>query len=477
MSRPLPLGLAAPVFAMAPMVTQSDRAFRKLVRAHGCTVCYSEMLMADKFATSEEYRQAAFGAGIEVDDHPLIVQFAANDPDVLLAAALRAQELGVDAIDINLGCPQWKAKVGRYGAWLAADMSAWPLIQSMVSACHASQDLRIPVTCKIRLQSTLEATIEFASLLEKAGCAMLAVHGRQLCSAKHRRTGAADLSSVCAVRKALSIPVLSNGNVKCAADIHTNLSKSKCEGVMVAEQLLRDPALFQRVGSGNAGIASVDLVDEYLSHSLQLDAGCSCEQFTVWDSRNVDVVLNHMRSMLAGAVGKEMAVEPGTVVLFEDATIKANARHLVDWWRMQKASTVAEAAECYKARRDTLLKVIPPLPEGWEEYFDASSNKNYYHRAVTGETTWKRPVPSRKEQLKHVARSSTLKCMAPEDDFVSDMTSPDRLEVASDKLYCIELLSQVVSWLCMMIWWCSQDALRRVGRYQRSRKIVTGKGD
>ncbi|CAE8729924.1 unnamed protein product, partial [Polarella glacialis] len=133
-ARVLPLGLKAPVRAMAPMVTQSDRAFRRLVRAHGCTLCYTEMLVAKEFAESGAYRQNALGDGVREDDHPLVVQFAAglDHKDWLLAAALAAQEMGVDAIDVNLGCPQRRAREGGYGAWLAADVEAWPAIAAMI---------------------------------------------------------------------------------------------------------------------------------------------------------------------------------------------------------------------------------------------------------------------------------------------------------------------------------------------------------
>jgi len=70
----------------------------------------------------------------------------------LLAAALEAQTLGADGVDLNLGCPQARAREGNYGSWLAADPANWPLIASMVRACSESAALTIPITVKIRLQ-------------------------------------------------------------------------------------------------------------------------------------------------------------------------------------------------------------------------------------------------------------------------------------------------------------------------------------
>ena len=82
------LKLRRPIYCMAPMVGQSDRPFRLLCRRHGTTLCYSEMLMADEFAASAAYRLEALGD--RVRDHPLIVQFAANEPDAFARAAVAA---------------------------------------------------------------------------------------------------------------------------------------------------------------------------------------------------------------------------------------------------------------------------------------------------------------------------------------------------------------------------------------------------
>lgn len=103
----------SPILAMAPMVGQSDYPFRKLVRLHGATLCYTEMWMASQFHSSERYRIQALGkCGVRDDDHPLIVQLAANNPDDFAKAALAAQNLGADGVDLNLGCPQ--RRVSQY---------------------------------------------------------------------------------------------------------------------------------------------------------------------------------------------------------------------------------------------------------------------------------------------------------------------------------------------------------------------------
>lgn len=297
---------------MAPMVKQSDRAFRALVRAHGCTLCYTEMFMADQFAADASYRCRALGSGVEASDRPLFVQFAANDPETLRRAALAAQAMGADGVDINLGCPQRRAREGRYGAWLANEELSWPCIAEMVRVCTNCPELRIPVTCKIRLQHTLTATIKFASLLEEAGCALLTIHGRKLIVGKSKaREGPADLGAVAAVRAALRrMPVFTNGNVRSPWDVVKNLEQTHCEGIMCAEQLLKDPALFERAAALAQGEGlrreplAAELVDEYLGYCCDFDGEDDAHCFSTWGASNGHVIREHvgrMRSELGPA--------------------------------------------------------------------------------------------------------------------------------------------------------------------------------
>ena len=104
------LKLRRPIYCMAPMVGQSDRPFRLLCRRHGTTLCYSEMIMSDEFASSAAYRLEALGD--RVRDHPLIVQFAANEPDAFARAAVAAHAMGAAGADLNIGCPQRRAREG-----------------------------------------------------------------------------------------------------------------------------------------------------------------------------------------------------------------------------------------------------------------------------------------------------------------------------------------------------------------------------
>ena len=227
--------LGAPKWHVAPMVDQSELAFRMLCRRHGATLAYSPMIHSRLFVESPKYREEIFttcGA-----DRPLLVQFCANDPDTLLAAAKLVEDR-CDGVDLNLGCPQRIAKRGGYGAFLMDDL---PKVERMVRLLAAN--LKVPVTCKIRKFPELRDTLAYARMLERAGCQLLAVHGRTR-DQKNAKEWRADWDAIKAVREHVAIPVLANGDVRSLDDARRLMRHTGAVGVLSAEPLLRDPALF-----------------------------------------------------------------------------------------------------------------------------------------------------------------------------------------------------------------------------------------
>jgi tRNA-dihydrouridine synthase 2 len=256
---------AVPILCLAPMVRVGHLPFRALCLQYGADKVWTEEIVARRIKECTRVENPALGTvdfvceerngggstvvlriDPQIESGKVVFQMGVGSAADAVAAALVVHK-DVAGIDINMGCPMKFSIQGGMGAALLQKPDvASDIIRSLCD------NVDVPVTAKIRLFDTIEATIAFMQTLERAGAAAITVHFRQR---QTREREAADWSGMARLVQAVSVPVFANGDFYNPTDICSAVQDGGCAGVLLARPLLLNPSMLRFLDRG-AGTAA-----------------------------------------------------------------------------------------------------------------------------------------------------------------------------------------------------------------------------
>jgi tRNA-dihydrouridine synthase B len=280
-----------PPILLAPMSGVTDQPFRRLVRRFGVGWLTSEMIASREMmrAVSKKLRHLSDCAV----EGPMSVQIAGTDPTTMADAARLNRDRGAAAIDLNFGCPAKKVTNKACGSAIMRDETlAGDILKAVAKA------VEIPVTVKMRLgwNDASHNAARIARMAQDCGYAMVTVHGRTRCQFY---TGSADWSAIRAVRNAITLPLIVNGDIKSASDARQALAASGADGVMVGRAVYGKPWLLALI-AGELGWTA-----PYTPPSLSERLALTLDHYTMLlehygDYRGTRIARKHLGWAMAG---------------------------------------------------------------------------------------------------------------------------------------------------------------------------------
>ena len=226
-------------YILAPMAGVTDLPFRLLCKEQGAGLLCMEMISAKAIQYNNKNTKALLE--IHPEEEPVSLQLFGSDPEVISEMAKRIEELPFSILDINMGCPV--PKIVRNGEGSAL-MNQPKLVYEIVS--KTVKAIQKPVTVKIRKgfhDDSINA-VEIAKIIEEAGAAAVAVHGR---TREQYYSGMADWDIIRQVKEAVMIPVIGNGDVTSGESALAMMSETGCDGVMIGRGAQGNPWIFSQL--------------------------------------------------------------------------------------------------------------------------------------------------------------------------------------------------------------------------------------
>ena len=252
-------------YILAPMAGVTDLPFRLLCKEQGAGLLCMEMVSAKAIQYNNKNTKALLE--IHQEEAPVSLQLFGSDPEVISEMAKRIEELTFSILDINMGCPV--PKIVRNGEGSAL-MNQPKLVHEIVS--KTVRAIQKPVTVKIRKGFNDESinAVEIAKIIEDAGGAAVAVHGR---TREQYYSGKADWDIIRQVKEAVSIPVIGNGDVTSGESALAMIRETGCDGVMIGRGAQGNPWIFselreyEKTGQMPARPSNEELKEMMLRHA------------------------------------------------------------------------------------------------------------------------------------------------------------------------------------------------------------------
>ncbi|KAF4694960.1 tRNA-dihydrouridine(16/17) synthase [NAD(P)(+)]-like protein [Perkinsus olseni] len=375
--------IGSPRYVTAPMVDQSELAFRMMTRKYGAQFCYTPMMHAKSFATSKKYREKNFETA--PGDSPLAAQFCGDNGNIIVEAARHIEDQ-VSCVDLNLGCPQGIARRGHYGSFLLEEPDlVLDVVEKMVKG------LKCPVSVKIRLMTATDddgsgrpdvpATKEFVKRLDAIGVDLIALHPRTK-EWKGQLTQACWWEAAAEVRACVpNVPFIVNGGISCFEDVEKCFEVTKCDAVMSSECILEVPTLFAGPEKEQPTLSQCEMVEEYIKFAKLYPHTAPPRCVKSHAFRMLYAPLQRFIEVRENLGGSHSVEDVSAAVKALDELVKNDLQHAEadgeSWpsrgyyWRHQKPLL---------STSDLIRKKIIEKPEGMEELPTLGGKKREYRR-------------------------------------------------------------------------------------------------